>query len=224
MNDTNMKPSWAPRVSRRKIWQLYQNDAKGIRDEVLVDDVGIGLLLRVESCLTVSEAQRGNVKCPKCSSIIERYRRRRRKHEIEVLKCSSCGWELPWPEYRKTFHNKHLGCAGMLVPCQEFARDYPRAKTYREKIILIDTLIHRFHWQMEGNPAQPGATVIIGGKMSEIADFLDGLTYGDQNTPGLKERLEEWREIAKDKAYGPSRTRRKGGSAEAASRHPKGHT
>jgi len=58
----NTKPSWNPRVSRHKIWRLYQNDAQGIRDEALVDDVGISLLLRVESCRTVSEAQAGSLR------------------------------------------------------------------------------------------------------------------------------------------------------------------
>ena len=43
--------------------------------------------------------------------------------------------------------------------------------------------------------------------MSEVADFLDELTYGKQSTPGLEERREEWREIAKDKYYGPSRAK-----------------
>ncbi len=210
----NTRPSWNPRVSRHKIRQLYISDAKGLRDEVLVDDIGLGLLLRVESCLAVSEAQRGRVKCPECGTLIECDMRRRRQRSSDVLKCANCDWELPWADYHKTFHGKHLGCAGMLVPCQEFARDYPRAKTYQEKMILIDTLIHRFHWQMEGHPAQPGAATIIGGKMSEVADFLDELTYGRDSTPGLKERREEWRAIAKDKFYGPSRTRPKGTSSK----------
>ena len=38
-------PKWAPRVPREKIWRLYRSDAKGIRDEELVDDVGITLIL-----------------------------------------------------------------------------------------------------------------------------------------------------------------------------------
>jgi len=96
----------------------------------------------------------------------------------------------------------------MLAPCQEFCRKYPHAKTYQEKIILIDTLIHRFHWQAEGHPAQPGAATIIGGKMSEVADFLDMLTYGDNSTGGLQENLEKWREMARDKYYGPGKARR----------------
>jgi hypothetical protein len=74
---------------------------------------------------------------------------------------------------------------------------------------------------MEGHAAQPGAATIIGGKMSEVADFLDELTYGRESTPGLAERRDEWRAIARDKAYGPTRTRRKGESGEGPGRRPK---
>ena len=31
---------WAPKVNPAKIWQLYQNDARGTVDNVLVADVG----------------------------------------------------------------------------------------------------------------------------------------------------------------------------------------
>jgi len=194
-------PSWNPRVSRQRIWQMYHNDARGNRDEDLVDDVGWTLLLRVESCITVTEAQKGRVKCPKCEKVIQRDLRPRRG-EVSMLECGDCGWSLPWEDYRKTFHNKHLECGGLFVPCQEFARDYPRARTYQEKVILIDMLIHRFHWEMEGTPGAPGAAVLIGGTMAEIVDFLNRLTYGDQSTPALVERRQAWRERAKGKPYG----------------------
>jgi hypothetical protein len=49
--------------------------------------------------------------------------------------------------------------------------------------------------------------------MSEVADFLDELTYGRDSTPGLKERRDEWRAIAKEKFYGPGRTGRSGTSS-----------
>ena len=42
-------PSWAPRVTQHKIRQLYEDDAKGIRDEDLIEDVGYSLLCRCES-------------------------------------------------------------------------------------------------------------------------------------------------------------------------------
>ena len=181
---------------------MYQNDAKGNRDEDLVDDVGWTLLMRVQSGLIVGEAQSGRVRCPRCETVIPVEWGRRRGKDI-TLHCANCGWQRPWPEYRKTFHNKHLGLGGIHAPCEEFARQYPQARTYQEKILLIDALIHRFHWEAKGIPGAPGAALLIGGKASEIADFLDRLTYGEQTTPGLTERHHEWREIGKDRPYGP---------------------
>ena len=57
---------------------------------------------------------------------------------------------------------------------------------------------------MKGYAAQPGAATIIGGTMAEIADFLNKLSYSEESTPGLRECRDEWREIAKDKYYGPT--------------------
>ncbi len=36
--DEDELPQWAPRVEKRKIQQLYQNDARGIYDEELIID------------------------------------------------------------------------------------------------------------------------------------------------------------------------------------------
>ena len=40
---------WAPRVPRWKIARLYENDACGLADEALIDDVAYSLLERCRS-------------------------------------------------------------------------------------------------------------------------------------------------------------------------------
>jgi len=45
---------WAPPVSKEKIRRLYESDASGLRDDELLDDVGITLYLRCKSILTVT--------------------------------------------------------------------------------------------------------------------------------------------------------------------------
>ncbi|MDE2700663.1 MAG: hypothetical protein OXI23_17485, partial [Gemmatimonadota bacterium] len=52
------------------------------------------------------------------------------------------------------------------------------ARSVQEKMILIDTLIHRYHWELEGGLSGPGARDLIGGKPNEIIDFLNNLSYG----------------------------------------------
>ena len=51
MGDAGRRPVWAPRVPRFKIAQLYHTDARGLQDEDLADEVGVALLVRIESCL-----------------------------------------------------------------------------------------------------------------------------------------------------------------------------
>jgi hypothetical protein len=61
-------PPWAPRLPQRLVARLYETDARGILDEELIDEVGYGLLARVESILTATEASRGRVRCPRCAT------------------------------------------------------------------------------------------------------------------------------------------------------------
>ena len=57
------KPTWAKKVPPYKIKKLYEQDAKGIYDEELVDDVGIGLYARVDSMLMVTSSNLGHPLC-----------------------------------------------------------------------------------------------------------------------------------------------------------------
>ena len=55
------KISWSPKIRR-----LYQNDALGAVDEILVEDVGLGLL---ERCRSIWLVTRREVECPRCGTI-----------------------------------------------------------------------------------------------------------------------------------------------------------
>jgi len=187
------RPRWAPRVPRYKIAQLYHSDARGIQDEDLVDEVGYALLARIEACLVVTEAHRGRVQCPRCRAIIHREVGRRKPASDEMLKCAGCGWQLPWSEYHKSYRKKHLGSAGLKTYFKDFAAQFPKARGYREKLVLIDTLLHRYHWELEGEPGGPGAVNLIGGTRNEVIAFLNELTYGERSTPGLKDTWRRWR-------------------------------
>ena len=59
---------------------------------------------------------------------------------------------------------------------------------------MIDTLIHRFHWESAaGSGGRPGACNLIEGKMKDIMPFLDRLTYGDSVPAGIRQTREQWR-------------------------------
>jgi len=181
-------------VSRHEIARLYRADARGVRDEGLLDEVGYGLLVRIEDILTVTEAHRGRVKCPNCGEVILRSKPKLRKDaEKEMLECGGCEWRLPWMEYFRSYHKKRLLAGGLEPFLREFAREYPRAKGYGGKIVLVDTLLHRYHWELEGNPGGPGAANLIGGTRNEVIAFLNELAYGRDSTSGLEENRTQWR-------------------------------
>jgi hypothetical protein len=202
-------PVWAGRVPQWKLRKLYETDAKGIHDEELIDEVGYGLLARCESFILANEVRGGTLPCPCCSAQVEHTHRKE-----DVLSCD-CGWELTWGEYFKTIQHKQLsGAEPVLRQFGEYVRHFPKARTPRERMVLIDQLIHGFHsyYRGVGNPTRPVAINLIGGRLSEVINFLDSLTYGPGSTPGTREAKAEWdRNITTARGWRLRRDRREQG-------------
>lgn len=181
-------PVWAPRLRKAKIAQLYVASGRGILDEELIDDVGYSLYARAESILLATQASQGNALCPNCNSVIAHL-----PWENELLKCAQCDWKCPWEVYKKTIKYKHLHAGGMKPFLEEFIDKFPNAKSPADRMVLIDTLIHRYHWENSTNGGRPGACCLIEGKMKDIMPFLDSLSYGDNLPKDIETTREEWR-------------------------------
>jgi hypothetical protein len=191
---SNRLPSWASRVARRKIRQLYETDAQGIYDLDLIHEVGYGLLARCESFITANRARGGELPCPECGQTVLRE---------ETLRCP-CGWTLPWADYFKTIQHKPLsGAEPVLQQFRDFVNAFPSARTPQEKMTLIDRLIHGFHWYLKtGGPTRPVAVNLIEGRLSDVVAFLDRLTYSSTSTPGMGETYAQWdRNIDANKSW-----------------------
>lgn len=186
--DSPVSPHWAPRLRKRLIERLYQQDARGIVDRELIEEVGYGLLARCQSILMATEAARGHVACAACESVIPR------AVDQEALNCLECGWQGTWGAYQKSYRHKQLVAGGMEDFFREYARDFPAARTAQRQMILIDTLLHRYHCEAVTEPSRPGATNLIEGKMTDIVEFLHALSYGDASTPELVRNRAEWGE------------------------------
>ncbi len=188
MSDLNALPTWAPQVRPEKIRRLYQLDAQGIYDDDLINDVGYGLLARCESFIQANRAVAGWALCPNCGVEIEHA-----VDKAEILRCV-CGWSLPWADYFATIQHKQLSGAEPVIKLfRDFVEGYPRARTAQQRMILIDTLLHGFHWYAKtGEPTRPVAVNLIALRLGDVMDFLDELSYGDQSTPGARERKAEW--------------------------------
>ena len=195
MEPVRTLPPWAPRVAQQQIRRLYETDAKGIYDDELIDEVGYALLARCQSFIEANEAVAGRVRCPACAGVVTHGRRKE-----DVLRCA-CGWELPWAQYFTTIQHKQLsGAEPVLRQFRAFTAGFPAAHTPRAKMILIDQLLHGFHWATReprsfhdlAGPTRPVAVNLIEGSLNEVVVFLDQLTYGAQSTPGLADRRTEW--------------------------------
>lgn len=181
-------PDWAPRVEKHLIRGLDENDAKGIYDEELIDEVGYALRSRCQSFIEANEARAGWARCASCSRTV-----RHKGHKEELLRCE-CGWELTWEAYFQSMQRKQLSGAEPVIHLfQEFVDRFPASRDERAKVFQIDRLLHGFHWHFKTpKPTRPAAINLIEGRLGDVMDFLDSLTYGEMSTPGTQENKAEW--------------------------------
>jgi hypothetical protein len=147
------------------IVRLYESDAKGLRDEDLVDDVGWRLAARCHDVVLVSD---GKVVCPVCGStfavpwIGE--------PDERASACPGCGWSVTAGEYHETFRHADLYGVGAREAFADYAARFPRLTTYTEKMLTIDRLVHAVH--KSGNFA---ARNLFEGRARDVVATLDAL-------------------------------------------------
>lgn len=198
---TYQLPRWAPRLSKLQIQRLYQSCGRDLLDEGLIEDVGFSLYARCISMLKVSEAVRGHPPCPRCDATA-----RVDKQPGAFARCADCGWMCPWDQYQKTYQRKGLFAGGLEPFVRDFVDRFAASHSPRERLGLIDSLIHRFHWESAGaSDGRPGATSLIEGTMKDIMTFLDRLTYGDDIPPEIERTREEWRRKWRENAWSRSK-------------------
>lgn len=184
-------PPWAPKLPQRLIARLYLADSRGIVDEELLDEVGYGLFARCESMLIVTEASRGSVRCPGCGQTITHT-----NNPKDLLKCRKCKWQKSWQAYKRAYKGRHLHAGGIEPFVREYFEQFPRAKDARRKMLLIDGLLHRWHWENMSNADKASASNFLEGSHDDVVAFLNALTYNQDSTPGLSDSWQEWQEKA----------------------------
>ena len=73
---------------------------------------------------------------------------------------------------------------------------FPQAKTPREKLLLVDWLIHQFH-VMQGVANMPVGQNVIQGTTDQVRELIESLANGPSSTQGLSS-LEKWRSVYYD--------------------------
>ena len=190
--------SIAPRVPKEKIARLYALDARGIVDEALVEEVGYALLFRCESCLRAGRAKHGRAPCPACGRLMAH----RGLSNRALLRCGDCGWSGRWKAYKAWHQGTWLAAEGLEEALRHYIDRFGRTKDARQRLVLIDTLIHRLHGQLgpdfRPETARVGALNLIEARdYAEIKAFLDGLAYGEQSSSPLLANRVRWTELMK---------------------------
>ncbi len=197
MNKREAPIRWAPKVKPERIRLLYETDASRVMDEELVDEVGYALLARCQSILEVTEAVKGRAKCHGCDGIIEH-----RAAGDFLLICSNCGWTVTWKVYQKSYQEKQLFGGAATELFRDYFQRFLAATTAGKKLLLIDRLLHEFHWYQTKQEEAPhparstAANLIAGRNLREVIAFLDQLTYGEGVPLEAHQNRERWRRDA----------------------------
>ena len=190
---------WAAKVAPGKIRRLYERDAQGIVDGELIDEVGLALHAR---CRSIALVNAGQVSCARCGAAfkVARTYRERAKGEApadpsEVVQCPSCDWSTTVGEWGESWRHRELHAGFGLPPIQEFAERYPLAGTPRERMLMIDRLLHQFHHNLKvQGPGRLVACNLIEGNSRQARELLESLTYGEATAPEVQATRETWRQ------------------------------
>lgn len=159
---------WAPKVHPNKIRRLYQEEASGFLSDEVVNEVGIALLLRVEAILN---AMRGRLQCPRCRAVFPATE--------NGIQCPQrgCGWQTTYGVYQASKRHRDLNVANALPAFESFAEQYPQLRSAKDKMRLIDRLIHEFHWDAKQKvPNRSVGNNLIEGSHQAVVFFLDELS------------------------------------------------
>jgi predicted Zn-ribbon and HTH transcriptional regulator len=157
------------------IVRVYTADAEMRSDHELVDDVGWRLLLRCQDVLLVSDSK---VVCPECGTtfdvawIGEPGER--------TSRCPKCRWSITAEDYHASFEHRDLNGAGAREEFARFVARFPRLRTYADKMLAIDRLVHAVH--ATGGVA---ARNLFEGRARQVLATLDALADSPERTPRL---------------------------------------
>lgn len=204
---------WAAKVPPHRIRILYEQEAAGLLSEDLVNEVGHLVYERCRDILIATTAARGQATCPRCAAPLPHDRR-----AMTMLECA-CGFRMRWRAYARSFRDSELDGGNAMPFFHEFVQALPEAPTVREKMLLIDRVVHAAHVAArdEKRPfRRPALSNLIEGTAEEVLLLLDRLAYGPGADPELLATRDSWRML--DRRTRPARVRRAAASTRGKAR------
>jgi hypothetical protein len=172
-----------------RLIRLYESDAAGMLDADLVDDVGWRLWERLAD---VRRVNRGDVRCPSCAAEL---------HVGETGVVCACGWSVTAEEYFQSKRKRDLH--GSCPAYADFVERFPKLATAKERMMLIDGVVHELHLTITGEPSNFAARNFIEGTRPKIVALLEELANGPGSTvaAGARARWEEARDRYRDRGF-----------------------
>jgi hypothetical protein len=168
------KIKWAPKVAQAPIARLYERDAAGIHDDELLDHVGYALWARASDVALVA---RSGVRCPADGTEFSLGDDVWHRLPANTSgSCPTCGWQTTVATWHDSFRKTDL--SGMAPFVDVYVARWPAARSYRDRMLLVDRLLHEVH-ATGGNLVR---ALIEGGKRNSPHAFLDRLAYGSAST------------------------------------------
>lgn len=165
---------WAPKVAQAPIARLYEHDAAGIHDEELLDDVGYALWARAAD---ISLVARSGVRCPVEGAEFSLGDDAWHRLPADAsATCPTCGWQTTVAAWHDSFRKTDL--SGMAPFVDVYVATWPKARSYRDRMQLVDRLLHEVH-ATGGNLVR---ALVEGGRRNSPHAFLDRLAYGSAST------------------------------------------
>lgn len=163
---------WSKKTSRKSLQKLYDEDAKGIRDEDLLDEVGFSFYARCKQGKEVRDyLESGKLICHHCETVLSVV------NYTDLVHCP-CGYGYTYREYRRSFYANNLP-AGRAIPIFDtFLVKWQDCRSYNDKMQLIDWLIHQCHVSlMSGAHGRSVCVNLIEGTKKQITDLILKLAY-----------------------------------------------
>jgi hypothetical protein len=104
------------------------------------------------------------------------------------------GWHILWAAYHQSYRSKQLFGANAVGIFETYHKGFPRAQTAKEKMLMIDQLIHAFHISLKEGIGRPVAANLIEGSLKDVIRFLDQLTSGEASATGIGNSRTAWKQ------------------------------
>ena len=164
---------WSPKLPRKTLIRLYESDVRMIEDEELADEVGFTLYAR---CLQGRDERQlmlsGRMKCHHCGEILT--------YGAGILTCT-CGSQYQFREYMRSFRENNMPANSAAAIFNAYIEKWPLARTYHEKMGLIDWLVHEFHLNLSsGVKGRFVGVNLIEGTKKQIEELILSLAGGEE--------------------------------------------